>query len=259
MAGLPFVLSLALLGQTVTAESLPDAPPLTVVPAWRTPPAPTPDDYPHFASVVGINGEVQVQCRTSVEGRLSACTPMSARPANLGFEEIAVRLVEAGLVTPAQDASGPVEAEIIARVPFSVPMALPPKPPAWDGPEPNPSQRAAGEDYARRHRADPLIRSRLPWGLQPMSPEMRQTVKSWIDELFARSDQVRGLGMARVLAKRDLDVFPRTKPDDWDDWTKEMASAMADLFDGTEAVAELRRRFCARYDCGPALEGDAAP
>jgi len=65
--------------------------------------------------------------------------------------------------------------------------------------------------------------------------------------------------MARVLAKRDLDVFLRTKPDDWDDWTKEMASAMADLFDGTEAVAELRRRFCARYDCGPALEGDAAP
>lgn len=257
MAGLLFVLGMALIGQPVTAESLQDAPPLTAIPAWRIPPAPTPDDYPHFASVLGIKGEVRVQCRASVEGRLSACTPMSARPAHLGFESIAVRVVEGGLVSPARDAGGAVEAEITARVPFDIPTARLTSPPAWDGPEPNAAQRAAGEDYARRYRADPMIRSRMSWGLQPMTSEMQHTVRSWIDELFAKDDQARGPGMARVLAKRGLDAFPRTKPDDWDDWIKDLHSAKAEFFDGEQAVAELRRRFCARYDCGPAIEGEA--
>lgn len=252
-SGLAFALAFAIMQQ----DALPPPPvePQLISPTtWLEPPSVTPDDYPRFASIVGITGEVQVACRVSIDGRPMGCRAVSARPSGLGFEPIAVEIVERGRLSPARDKSGPVESDFSVRVPFSI-SSDPFTAPAWEGPEPSPAQRAAGETYARRAILDPAYRSDARWGLQDLPTEMRDTVRGWTDELFREDLSFRTLSMsmARVLARRGLDRFPSEKPADWSDWVAELSSAKSDYFDAKAANAELRRRYCARYDCGPAV------
>lgn len=245
-----------ILGASSQAEQ-PHDPPV----AWLTRPTPTPDDFPPFAAAMNISGWAEVNCLATAEGLPSACTAMRARPDGLGFAEAAVRVIQRARLTPAAPDISPEERVFKARVPFnSSPFSdAPPSP--WSGPTPNAAQLESGRRYARRS-VEPVARLRRHWRLDQMPPEMRRTTEGWIAELFGNLEterQRRALAAARVLAVRGLDAMPPKQPDDWtESWVPQLNEARRDLHP-REPMIELRRRFCARYDCGPTAETVATP
>ncbi len=245
-----------ILGASSQAEQ-PHDPPV----AWVTRPTPTSDDFPPFAAAMNISGWAEVNCLATAEGLPSACTAMRARPDGLGFAEAAVRVIQRARLTPAAPDISPEERVFKARVPFnSSPFSdAPPSP--WSGPTPNAAQLESGRRYARRS-VEPVARLRRHWRLDQMPPEMRRTTEGWIAELFGNLEterQRRALAAARVLAVRGLDAMPPKQPDDWtESWVPQLNEASRDLYP-REPMIELRRRFCARYDCGPTAETVATP
>lgn len=245
-----------ILGASSQAEQ-PHDPPV----AWLTRPTPTPDDFPPFAAAMNISGWAEVNCLATAEGLPSACTTMRARPDGLGFAEAAVRVIQRARLTPAPPDISPEERVFKVRVPFnSSPFSdAPPSP--WSGPTPNAAQLESGRRYARRS-VEPVARLRRHWRLDQMPPEMRRTTEGWIAELFGNLEterQRRALAAARVLAVRGLDAMPPKQPDDWtESWVPQLNEASRDLHP-REPMVELRRRFCARYDCGPTAETVATP
>lgn len=224
--------------------------------AWVARPAPTPDDFPPFAAALGINGWVEVNCLTTADGRPNACTAMRARPDGLGFAEAAVRVIERARLTPAAPGVRPEDREFKVRVPFTIEPFSPETAPPWSGPTPNAAQLESGRRYARGS-VEPVVRLRRHWRLDQMPSEMRRTTEGWIAELFGNLEterQRRGLAVARVLALRGLDALPARQPEDWaNSWAPQLNRASRDLYP-REPMIELRRRYCARYDCGPATD-----
>ena len=229
--------------------------------AWVARPVPTPDDFPPFAAAMGVNGWVEVNCRVTDDGLPNACTAMRARPDGLGFAEAAVRVIQRARLTPVAPGSPPEEREFTVRVPFSIKPFNTETPSPWSGPTPSAAQMQSGQRYARRS-IEATIRLRRQWRLDQMPPEMRRTTEGWIAELFGNLEterQRRGLAMARVLAMRGLDAMPPKQPDDWtESWVPQLNEADRDLHPH-EPMIELRRRFCARYDCGPTADTVASP
>lgn len=230
----------------------PNPPPV----AWVTRPAPTQEDFPAFAAALGIGGWVQVNCLATAEGAPNACTAMRARPDGLGFAEAAVRVIERARLTPAAPGVTPEDREFTVRVPFPAEPFSPETPTSWSGPTPNAAQLESGRRYALRS-VDPVVRLRRHWRLDQMPAEMRRTTEGWIAELFGDRDterQRRGLAVARVLALRGLDALPAKQPHDWSEsWVPQLNAASKDIYP-SEPMIELRRRYCARYDCGPAAD-----
>jgi len=229
--------------------------------AWAARPVPTPDDFPPFAAAMGVSGWAEVNCRVTDEGLPNACTAMRARPDGLGFAEAAVRVIQRARLTPATPGSTPEEREFRVRVPFNIKPFKTETPPPWSGPAPGAAQMQSGQRYARRS-IEPTVRLRRQWRLDQMPPEMRRTTEGWIDELFGNVEterQRRGLAMARVLAMRGLDAMPAKQPEDWtESWVPQLNEASRDLHPH-EPMIELRRRFCARYDCGLTTETVTSP
>jgi TonB family protein len=221
--------------------------------AWVTRPVPTPEDFPPFAAAMNIGGWVEVNCLVTPEGLPNACTAMRARPDGLGFAEAAVRIIERARLTPAAPDALPEKREFTVRVPFNVPPFNTEAPTPWFGPTPNAAQMEGGRRFARRS-VEPVVRLRRHWRLDRMPLEMRRTTEGWIAELFGNLEterQRQGLVMARVLALRELDALPPKQPDDWSEaWTPQLREAGRDIYP-REPMIELRRRYCARYDCGP--------
>ncbi|MET4683597.1 hypothetical protein ABIE19_001506 [Brevundimonas faecalis] len=227
--------------------------------AWAVRPIPTPDDFPPFAAALGVNGWAEVNCRVTNNGLPNACTAVRARPDGLGFAEAAVRVIERARLSSADTSAD--GREFTVRVPFQISPLSEEATPPWTGPTPNALQLESGRRYARRG-VEPIVRLRRQWRLNQMPPEMRRTTEGWISELFGNVEtdrQRRGLNMARVLAARGLDVMPPKQPDDWtESWVPQLNQASRDLHP-REPMNELRRRFCARYDCGPTAETVATP
>lgn len=245
-----------ILGASSQAEQ-PHDPPV----AWVTRPTPTSDDFPPFAAAMNISGWAEVNCLATAEGLPSACTAMRARPDGLGFAEAAVRVIQRARLTPAPPDISPEERVFKARVPFNSSPFNDAPPSPWSGPTPNAAQLESGRRYARRS-VEPGARLRRHWRLDQMPPEMRRTTEGWIAELFGNLEterQRRALAAARVLAVRGLDAMPPKQPDDWtESWVPQLNEASRDLHP-REPMIELRRRFCARYDCGPTAETVATP
>ena len=229
--------------------------------AWVAPPVPTANDFPPFAAAMNVNGWAEVNCLATAEGLPNACTAMRAGPDGLGFSEAAVRVILRARLTPAPADILPSERVFKVRVPFNASPFDSSPPPLWSGPTPNAAQLESGRRFARRS-VEPVVRLRRHWRLDQMPPEMRRTTEGWIVELFGNLEterQRRGLAMARVLAVRGLDAIPPKQPDDWtESWVPQLNEASRDLHP-REPMIELRRRFCARYDCGPAAEIAANP
>lgn len=230
--------------------------PVTKPPAWVVHPIPSPDQYPKFASIIGLDGKVNVACDVTVEGRPLNCVVNEAIPAGAGFEDIAIQIVEAARLTPAQTAKGPVEAQIATNINFSL---MPPEAePVWaGGPKPTAAQLIGAQEVVRRYRQLGWNQTQMVdegFGLAELTPQRRHTIRPWVLELFASdySDEGRARSMALVLAQRGLDRLPTTKPDDWDTvWFPQLRAASSLGFDREGAVAEIKRRYCAAFDCAP--------
>lgn len=248
-----FITAVLLNGPSLAAEETPVD--------WVARPVPMADDFPPFAAAMSINGWAEVNCLATAEGLPNACTAMRARPDGLGFGEAAVRVIQRARLTPAPSNDVSSERVFKVRVPFNGSAFNDQNASPWSGATPNAAQLESGRRFARRS-VEPVVRLRRHWRLEQMPPEMRRTTEGWIVELFGNLEterQRRGLAMARVLAVRGLDAMPPKQPDDWaESWVPQLNEASRDLHP-REPMIELRRRFCARYDCGPTAETVSSP
>lgn len=224
-------------------------PPLISYPAWSVPPAPRDGENPDFASVIGLPGRVTVNCLTLTSGRVSDCRVVSAIPAQIGFEPIALTIAQRGILIPARDAFGPREAPIQFSINFSTETEFERGRP-WKGPKPNAAQMTA---------ARPVILwmleqrdfSALNFGLADLPPALQPQVGSWLVEVINQPSMQDAfvLAMARVMAKRGASVFPTEQPDDWAGWEKDFFLALDDQVPDKGAFDQVRQKFCRIYAC----------
>lgn len=231
------------------------ADPVVVNASWITPPAATSEDYPRFASLVRAEGYVTVQCLSLPSGALSACTAMSERPAGLGFGDRAVRVAQRGVTAPRTVDGVAVESRIQVRIPFQAPPAeAKGKATLWTGPEPSDEQRESARRWANRM-ASAMPPPSARFGLDDLDEDRRAIVGAWVDELYPDRNRTREIfiiAAGRLMAETGLREMPQARPLDDVTWRKRFAAAGADQFDSDAADAELRRRYCARYECAPA-------
>ena len=222
---------------------------------WISAPAATAGDYPRFAGIVRAEGHVVVQCEALPTGALSACTAMSEKPADLGFGREAVRVVQRGVLAPRTVDGTPVASRIQVRLPFRMRAMTPfTKPDPWTGPDPTAGQRNSAQRWAAWAAARSPTLARF--GLEDLPPDRRAVVTEWIGELYPdrqKTQEIFTVPAARLLAEIGLPEMPPTRPLDEETWSRQFAAASADQFDGRAADAELRRRYCARYECAPGL------
>jgi len=209
---------------------------LLVEPAhWETPPDVKRSDYPALARDLRINGTVTLECVNNEDGALSRCAAMSAKPADAGFQQAALAIVFRGRV--AQLAGVPFSIEL----PFDIldeddePLRQP-----WEGPEPGPEHIQAAQ-------AERSIRD---WKVNEMPPEKAALLRGWMDELYPDLEAEKAwhaAGVARVLALHGVDYLPTRKPIGWDAWYAQVTRASPE--DPAPIRNEMRRRYCAAFDC----------
>lgn len=227
--------------------------PVVVNATWISAPVATSDDYPRFASVVRAQGHVTVQCQGLPSGAMSACTAMSEKPAGLGFGDAAVRVAQRGRTSPRTVDGVAVESRLQVRIPFQIEPDAPSKPTPWTGPEPSEEQRESARRWANRMTANKPPPS-ANFGLNVLPEDRRLVVAGWIDALYPdrqKSREIFTVAASRILAATGLREMPPARPLDETTWRKRFAEAAADQFDSNAADAELRRRYCARYECSP--------
>lgn len=139
---------------------------------WETRPVVERHDYPALAKDLRVNGTVTLECVNNEDGALTRCAAMSARPADMGFQEAALAIVFRGRV--AQPAGVPFSIEL----PFDIldeddePLRQP-----WEGPEPGPEHIRVAQAFTdsfyggSRSAAERSIRD---WKVNEMPPERRR-------------------------------------------------------------------------------------
>ena len=185
---------------------------LLVEPAhWETPPDVKRSDYPALARDLRINGTVTLECVNNEDGALVRCAAMSAKPAE--------------------------------------PLRQP-----WEGPEPDPEHIQAAQAFTdsfyggSRSAAERSIRD---WKVNEMPPEKAALLRGWMAELYPDLEAEKAwhaAGVARVLALHGVDYLPTVKPIGWDVWYDQVSRASPE--DPALIRNEMRRRYCAAFDCG---------
>jgi len=177
------------------------------------------------------------------------------RPEGLGFKDAAVQVVRTGIIRPRTVDGVPVPATFRVSVDFGLGEELPPPPP-YTGPKPTPrAMSLAAQLSAETFAAHPMPE---PWAedLRGLAADRREIVLGWLNELFPHDptelQRLLTLGIARTISQKDLETWSQTGQLPSSVTPAMALEAAGDLVeDRTEAWTELRRRFCARWDCGP--------
>ena len=226
-------------------------------PAWVVPPQVDGDDYPIFAAYLGLNGSVSIECLITPQGSPENCLVQDERPTGLGFGEAAKRIVLRHRLTPRRVNGVAAPARFVVRLPFTADYAEPedaaaPPTMPWNGPEPSAAQIANARDVIEAVGIPPVAQ-RL--GLGELPESRRIAILAWATELFppdAELVESIALGMARLWAKEALDRFVLgTEAPQITEAEVRAAYAGPDF---TAIDAEMKRRYCAQYDCGPTVE-----
>lgn len=217
--------------------------------SWVNPPEPKDSDYPRMASHLGLRGMVKLQCDADSAGVPINCHALTATPAGLGFETSAINIVQRARLTPAVDAGSTRSFSV--NLPFYTAEDEPDE--AWTGPEPSAAQREAGRVAANRiiRNVGMADRYKRNWQTERLPPEQRIAVEAWLDELALPQDRERNLlsnAFAHVMAKYDLQEWPRQRPDNYEALNR----AMGQLIDHDPIFEEISRRYCAAFACLPA-------
>ncbi|SJM53211.1 Ferric siderophore transport system, periplasmic binding protein TonB [Brevundimonas diminuta 3F5N] len=224
-------------------------------PAWVVPPQVDGDDYPIFAAYLGVNGSVSLECMVTPQGSPANCLVQEERPTGLGFGDAAKRIILRHRLTPRRVNGVATPAKFVVRLPFTADYddpenaAAPPITP-WDGPEPSAPQLANAREVIEAVGIPPVA-ERL--GLDELPESRRAAIQAWAAELFppdADLAEVMALGMARLWAKEALDRF--VLGTEAPQITEAEANAAYAGPDFTAIDAEMKRRYCAAYDCGDA-------
>ena len=224
-----------------------------VDPTWASIPdgAAMADAYPEFASLVLLEGDVNLGCRVAPDGTLSLCRVNSVVPAGLGFDRAALSLASRFRVNPKQ-----VDGETTkSSVQFTIRFRMEPEetPLPWRGAEPSPEHLAAVAALVKDLQAsDPEVDLETV-DLQvdpPLEDRLRAMVLQVDRELRGQKEQAAVLAFARLLSPAQLADIEAGRS--WPSRPPE--SALMSAGDVVHQVSEkmqerLRQLYCAEFEC----------
>lgn len=235
---------------------------VVVDPSWARLPDPhsQAENFPLFASMVGLEANVQLRCVAQADGRLANCRVTKATPAGLGFEEAALSQTGEYLLNPRQVDGQPAKGSVAFTVRFRLAAEDEPPPP-WTGPDPTPERlEAARAALSVAETMFPDTPSAwMPLGVAPDRDEkVREMIQLNAAAFRERNRAAMVIMMARSWTPEQLAFAtsregPVPPAPTWDT----MFEALYELSRlETEAMEALRERYCRSYAC-PAV--DPAP
>lgn len=220
--------------------------------SWAATPDPdvTVELMPGFAAQLGVNGWARIRCYQRQDGHPYNCRVVDERPYGLGFGAAARVIVASGELKLGRAGGTPVPGEMQTTVRFYVQDEL-----SWKGPEPTKIQMQLARQLVDRA----LARDEPEYddSLDGLDYDRRSVVQSWMDELFpeerAQRRETLALQLARVASEADLRrLLAGQHVAMPDEQLFEAAAPTSDV--QKRATEELKRRYCARYDCDSSEE-----
>lgn len=225
-------------------------------PAWTRPPDPEQlaQPMPPFAVLIGVDGDVTLDCIAPAEpGPPKACRVVSATVTGLGFEDKARELAATGLLQPRTVDGTPIPSRIrfVARFraeDAKLSMSR------YDGPAPTEAELKLARQLVDR--LGSWFEARKSEAFPELEPVRRARVDLWMRQLFptdrATEAEASATFLARLMTEQELKTAVATgQPPQRSPSIAEFEKAMAGLGDWDEAaLATLRNRYCADYDCG---------
>ena len=214
--------------------------------------------FPGFAALLETPGWARVECWVEADGHPFVCQIVGESPRGLGFGSAARVIIASARVGVSRIDGRPVPTTISTNVRFRPPEVRS----AWDGPEPSTSQLAlALELVSSMPEAFPTnYRDMMMDGLDF---DRREVVGPWIDELLPMDREealrIQALQIARLFSEDDLRRIRAGEPVEAPSPEAFQAACPEPTPREVAAIAELRRRYCSRYDCEVADVGIAIP
>lgn len=221
-------------------------------PVWSRPPSPelASDLLPGFANGIGVSGSALIECRLFDDGHPFRCRVVSESVPGLGFGAAARLVVASGELRTRRIDGQPTQGMVRTNVSFMTPTVSE-RGKTWAGRQPT----LEGLRLARQV-VDKMEDEELPTTesmMDGLDYDRRAVVRPWIEELITpsreRLREVRTVQLARLFSEQALHgmlvgkypVAPNEEEllDACPEWTPKEAAA----------VAELRRRYCSRYQC----------
>lgn len=224
------------------AQAAPDA--VNAAPTWIKPAEPTGRTI--FADFIGLPGKVTLDCHLPTYGIPEDCRVISAVPEGAGYERVAVGGASTGLLSPKLVDGRPTPTRVQLIMTFPAAPDFPP----YTGPEPSEEAIALARPIAKE-RVRLQASGRI---VADVAPDRQVLVQSWLDELLppdpeAEIEQM-SLQLARVLSLEQMRNINAGRPP---------GGVLPDFrtLNGAQfpdpklikAADELRRRYCAAYDC----------
>lgn len=227
-----------------------------IPPSWASPvdPAETVNLTPPFASALGISGQATIRCQAPADGPPVDCIIVSETPEGFGFGEAALRGISVREIRAARLDGEISSRSVQTRMLFSAPKDDE-ESARWTGPEPTAAALAMAGLMADRFIDHmPNRRDEIVGGL---SDDRRELVRGWIEELMprdrAQERATLSLQLARVFSENDLRRILAGEYVPLPDRETLMKACPELTPEQKAAVTELKRRYCERYECGPAV------
>lgn len=205
--------------------------------------------YPGFATLMGLSGRVTVSCRIEADGHPYLCDVADETPRGLGFGAAARVIVASGEIKAARLSGSVVTRTIRSNVFFALPEDDLPFG-NWTGPEPSASRLALARQMVGRM----PYRPEVPDQMDGLDFDRRQIVGEWIDELMprdpARENEVLVIQLARLFDEDELRRIGDGQPVDIPSEQEFLAACPDPTPSELAAIEELKRRYCARWECG---------
>lgn len=199
-----------------------------------------------FADFIGLSARIIVECDVTSFGLPEDCVVAEATPAGAGFERVALSSAASLKLSPQLEDGKPVAAKVSIPLTFRSRDPFPP----YEGAEPDAETVNALLPFARR-----IVASGVPVSVvADVAQDRRAVVQGWIDELLPPDPDGDALRIARRFGRvltpiQVQEVAAGRRPSgslpDWETLNS------ADHSDPRlqSAAHELRRRYCAEYDC----------
>ena len=227
-------------------------------PGWRTPPSPdaVADNYPGFASAIGISGRVSLECVAVASGPPRNCRVTAVAPEGLGFDRAGLAVAATGIVRPAVVDGVQVPKRITFNILFQTETIEETSnlPVAYTGPPPSAAALALAKRIVIQD-LEEIVANEEDYLLDGLAPDRIEIVRGWMREKRPLGDEKyverSALAIARLSSEEEMSAYlsdgtPSATPSN-DDWMR-VTSDFPDEGDEAKWIS-LRGRYCARWSC----------
>ena len=209
-----------------------------------------------FADFIGLSARVTLDCEITEIGAVEDCQLVDSVPAGAGFERVALASASTMRFSPKIVDGRPVAARVRVPLTFRAAPAFPP----YQGADPSPETVKALLPLAR------FIVAESDSGriVADVGDDRRDQLQSWIDEVLPVDPEVDAqriaIRFARTLTPEQAEEIAagRRPSGPLPDWNTLNGAAEPDPRLVT-AGDELRRRYCAVYDCRDPFAAEEQP